>query len=303
MMLKNNFQPSTVFFKLLCGISLFCGSSFAFAETVVQKSHLQKSVDSSKPTISIIIDDIGNNKKLGLRAARLSSKVALSILPYTPFSVEIANYAHQHGKDLLLHQPMESFANKHLLGPGALLESMDKNKFAMTLENTLHAVPHIIGINNHMGSLLTIDTEKMNWVMSELKPHGYFFIDSRTTSKSVASNVSELWQIPHQTRQIFLDHADNKKDIEIQFNKLIHQAKLHGHALAIGHPRKNTLSFLEQHLPKLKNYGIKLIKISSLMDSSNSEPSILRNCELENNPAFNHTVIQTIVSNDFCQTD
>ncbi|MCP4414825.1 MAG: divergent polysaccharide deacetylase family protein [Gammaproteobacteria bacterium] len=218
-----------------------------------------------KPTISIIIDDVGDNKNLGFRAARLHQDIALSILPHTPFSSEIARFGHQQGMDILLHQPMQSLTNNELLGPGALMQAMDRQQFARTLEENINAIPFIVGINNHMGSLLTTDQQKMNWLMAELRNRDLFFIDSRTTNKSIANTTAHYWQLPTMNRRIFLDHTDDPKAIAKQFQRLLHFAKKYGHAIAIGHPKLNTLLFLEQELPTLSDKGITLISPSAKM--------------------------------------
>jgi len=219
-----------------------------------------------QPSISIIIDDVGDNKNLGYRAARLHPDIALSILPHTPFSHEIAKFGHQNGMDILLHQPMQSLTNNQLLGPGALLQNMDRQQFARTLEENINAIPFIVGINNHMGSLLTTDQQKMNWLMAELKHRDLFFIDSRTTSKTIANKTAHYWQLPSMNRRIFLDHTDDPKAIAKQFKRLLYFAKKYGHAIAIGHPKNNTLLFLEQQLPTLSDNGISLVSPSTKMN-------------------------------------
>jgi len=222
-------------------------------------------VANPQPTISIIIDDVGDNKNLGYRAARLHKDIALSVLPHTPFSNEIAKFGHQQGMDILLHQPMQSFTNNDLLGPGALLQNMNRQQFAKILDDNINAIPFIVGINNHMGSLLTTDQQKMNWLMAELKHRDLFFIDSRTTNKSIANKTAHYWQLPTMNRRIFLDHTDDPEAIAKQFKRLVYFAKKYGHAIAIGHPKRNTLRFLEQELPSLSDKGISLISPSTKM--------------------------------------
>jgi len=226
----------------------------------------QVSADNTlSPKVTIIIDDVGDSRALGLRAANLPSDVALSILPLTPFSREIAILGHQRGMDILLHQPMESLTNTYLLGPGALLLDMQRQQFARTLEENLNAVPHVIGINNHMGSLLTTDNEKMNWLMAELKQRAMFFIDSRTTTKTVATRAAKRWQIPVMSRRIFLDHDNEPEAIASEFQRMIRLAKKYGHVIAIGHPRKNTLDFLENNLSQLISAGVELVSTNDAM--------------------------------------
>jgi len=226
------------------------------------------------PTITVIIDDIGNNRLLGLRAAKLPPQVALSILPHTSFSDEIAHLGKQRGMDILLHQPMESLTNLSLLGPGPLLKNMNRRQFNQVLDENLKVVPFVIGLNNHMGSLLTADKQKMNWLMEELKYRDLFFIDSRTTTETIAENTAQVWQVPTERRKVFLDHIDEPEAIAVQFQRLLSIAEKNGHAIAIGHPRENTLNFLEQKLTHLDGLQFNLIPVSQLMADISSIKSI-----------------------------
>ena len=107
--------------SLLVAVLLFTtSSSVLLGSDFINNSVIKK----SPPKITLIIDDVGNNQLLGLRAAKLPPEVALSILPHTSFSNEIASLGHQRGMDILLHQPMESVSNVNLLGPGSLLKNM-----------------------------------------------------------------------------------------------------------------------------------------------------------------------------------
>jgi polysaccharide deacetylase 2 family uncharacterized protein YibQ len=222
------------------------------------------------PKITLIIDDVGNNHLLGLRAAKLPPEVALSILPHTSFSDEIANFAHQRGMDILLHQPMEPITNVNLLGPGPLLKNMDRKQFNSVLHENLKVVPFVIGLNNHMGSLLTTDKQKMNWLMEELKQRELFFIDSRTTTETIAENTALVWQVPTERRRVFLDHLDEPEAIAEQFKRLLNIAKKNGHAIAIGHPRENTLDFLENKLSAFHGVDFTLVPVSQLMNDISS---------------------------------
>ena len=263
---RHRFLNSLVIISLLASVILFQQKCQAFEPIV--------------PTISIIIDDLGDRKSLGFRAANLPPEVALSILPHTPFSQVIAEFGHQRGMDILLHQPMESEKHVELLGPGALLSNMKRQQFAQTLQDNIDAIPYVIGINNHMGSLLTADREKMNWLMAELRQRAIFFIDSRTTTKTIAATTAEHWQIPSMSRRVFLDHYDDPESIDNQFRQLLRIARKEGHAIAIGHPRENTMRYLEQKLPELAQAGIKLISPSQLMHTQLAK-KILPNQELK----------------------
>ena len=102
-------------------------------------------------------------------------------------------------------------------------------------------------------------------MIAELKQQSIFFIDSRTTTKTIAATTAENWQIPSMSRRVFLDHYDDPAAIDEQFHQLIRIAKKQGHAIAIGHPRENTMRYLEQKLPELLKAGVKLVSPSQVM--------------------------------------
>lgn len=220
----------------------------------------------SQPVISIIIDDMGNQYKTGYRAVTLPGAVACAFLPHTPFTHKLAVMAHSYNKEVMLHAPMQANGNNHL-GPGGLTVDMSQEQFLKTLREDIEAVPHVAGISNHMGSLLTQHPDHMVWLMHEMNRHGnLFFVDSKTTRKSIASRVAGDVGIPNVERDVFLDNVLETAEIEKQFKKLIKIAKIKGSAIAVGHAYNPTLEYLEKELLKLDEYGVKLIPLSRMIE-------------------------------------
>ncbi len=215
--------------------------------------------------ISIIIDDVGNNRPAGEQAVRLPGPVACAILPHTPYAVDLADMAHRHGKEVMLHLPMEAIAGLNP-GPGALDTAMSRTLLTLTLDEDLASIPYVAGVNNHMGSLLTSQVVPMEWVMQALYQHGHlFFVDSRTIAQTVAARTASAYHIPDLSRNIFLDDIPTVEAVEKQFALLIRVARRRGHAIAIGHPRPATLEVLQQWLPRLAFYRIRLVPLSTLL--------------------------------------
>jgi len=224
------------------------------------------SSDISTPVISIIIDDMGNQHKTGYRAVKLPGAVACAFLPHAPFTHKLAVMAHSYNKEVMLHAPMQAKGNNNL-GPGGLTLDMSQEQFLKTLREDIEAVPHVTGISNHMGSLLTEHPDHMVWLMGEINRYGnLFFFDSKTTSKSVASRVAGDFGIPNIERDVFLDNILKEEEIEKQFKRLIKIAKTKGSAVAIGHAYAPTLDFLEKELLKLDQHGVKLIPLSRMIE-------------------------------------
>lgn len=221
--------------------------------------------NSSQPAISIIIDDMGYRLKSGNRAVNLPGSLTYSFLPHAPHVISLSKRAHDQNKEIMLHLPMEAEGGKRL-GPGGLTECMTEKKFIQILESNIESIPYVTGFNNHMGSLLTQSQLWMKRLMREVAiENNLFFVDSKTTSNSVALKVARTEGVKSIQRDIFIDHEESKEFIHKQLKKLIKRARRKGTALAIAHPKKITLSVLEKWLPELEAQGIKLVPVSKLI--------------------------------------
>lgn len=242
------------------------------------KSPANKSTENTRSSkqiiISIIIDDMGYRLRHGKRALRLPANITYSFLPYAPYSRDLANIANRHGKEAMLHIPMQADNGKKL-GPGGLTTSMPKEIFQLELKHTLTAIPNIKGMNNHMGSSLTRMPQPMQWLMQSLKKENKYFIDSRTTNDSVALSVAREYHIPSETRDVFLDHDLTPAKIRKQLAQVIKVARRKGTAIAIGHPFPETISVLEKWIPQLDAQGIKLVYVSELIAYRQNKRNIL----------------------------
>lgn len=223
------------------------------------------SVIDDRPTISIIIDDLGYNRRGMEESLSLPVEVALAILPHTPFSKKTALAATEQTRNIILHVPMEN-ERELKLGPGGLYKSMGEKELKETLKAGIESVPGIQGVNNHMGSLLTQDAQRMEWVMEVIQPMELFFIDSLTSPNSVALANALKFNLTTTRRDVFLDNIQDEKAIDRQFKRLLAIAKKRGKALAIGHPYPATMSYLSKRLAKLDDEGVRLISIAEYIE-------------------------------------
>lgn len=225
----------------------------------------------AEATISIIIDDMGDRLTLGRRAVNLSGVMTYAFLPHAPHSKSLAEQAHEQQKQVMLHQPMAAQSHRKM-GRGGLEQAMSSEQLEKLLTDNLASVPYAEGINNHMGSLLTQQKAMMDMLMHSLARRGnLFFVDSRTTSASVALQQARENGISSTTRDIFLDHTKSVDAIHQQLDALISKAKRHGSALAIGHPYRETLEVLEARIPLLQEQGIRMVKTSDYISHKHQE--------------------------------
>lgn len=229
-----------------------------------------------KPTekiASIIIDDLGNNIIRGRDIINIPAALTIAVLPKTLYATQLAKFANENNKEVMLHMPMQSIKHRHL-SPDLLNTEMTEKEFKDLIETNLDSVPFIRGINNHMGSLLTSDSNHMSWLMDSLSQRGnLYFVDSRTTNKSVAEEKAVEYNVPNMTRDFFLDPDNNEITLRKQFVRFVNLVNKRGYALAIAHPYPTTIKFLQQNIDKLEQQGIRLVPASHLIDSLNKKAS------------------------------
>ena len=154
------------------------------------------------------------------------------------------------------------------LGPGALTSNMDELAVSQSLTKSFDEIPFAIGINNHMGSYLTQLYQPMAWTMNFLKQNNLFFLDSKTSPHSKAQQVAIDYGVPVKARHIFLDNQLTDQYISQQFKQLVNFALKHQSAIAIAHPHPETITSLNKLIPTLKSYGIELVPLSHLYQTS-----------------------------------
>lgn len=226
--------------------------------------HAPRPAPAPRALISIIIDDLGAQGSAGLRTVNLPGAVACAFLPDGQFTRRHAELAHQRGKEVLLHLPLEPHGR--YAHPTRITTGAGREQLIAYLDAALAAVPHVGGVNNHQGSLLTEQPQPMAWLMSALKERGgLYFVDSRTSSASVAYRMARERGVPAFERQVFLDNDPDERAIRAEFDRLIARALRDERALAIAHPNSATLRVLEQELPRLAQRGVRLVAPSELI--------------------------------------
>lgn len=224
------------------------------------------SVATGKPQIAIIIDDLGYRLDAGRRAIDLPGPISFAVLPETPRAAALAAHAHERGKEVLLHLPLQASPDDAADEPASINLDMSREEFGDTFERALLSVPYAIGVNSHRGSMLTRHPGHMRWLMEEIQARdSLFFIDSYTTHESVALQIASEAGVSARKRDVFLDPDRDPGTIAREFGRMKRLAQQRGSVVAIGHPYDGTLNFLERELPGLEADGFELVTISDLV--------------------------------------
>ena len=225
--------------------------------------------------IAIIIDDIGYSLPRGERALALPGPLTMAVLPFTPAGRALAELAPAQGKDVILHQPMES-ARGVASAPGTLTTEMDADELRATFARALADVPSAVGVSNHAGSRLTERSQPMDTLMREIHARGLFFVDSRTTTGTVALDTARALGVPAVKRDVFLDNELAPAAIEAAFARALTIARRQGHVVIIAHPHDASLAFLERVLPEFPQPDAALVSVRELLEITARQASTAR---------------------------
>lgn len=218
--------------------------------------------------VALVIDDLGESYQRFKELEALEVPITYALLPFQTHSVKIANEIHaKNCGELILHLPLEPWnSSNHSINHGTLFTSMNREELLEQLERNIKAVPHLAGVSNHMGSKFTEDSQKMTLLLEVLREKNLYFLDSRTSKKTVGYALAKKMLLKTARRDLFLDSTHDQQFAEKQLQKILPLVQRRGGRLiVIGHPHHYTISALKEYLPLLKEQGITFVPLSELV--------------------------------------
>jgi len=214
---------------------------------------------STKPKLAIIIDDVSTSSHVNAIKS-LGMPLTMSFLPPSSARPNSAKLASKE-KFYMVHLPMEaqSYTAEE---PFTLRVNDSRAKIFKRIKELKKIFPKVKYINNHTGSKFTSDEIAMNRLVYAMNANDIYFIDSRTTAKTKAQKVMKNYGYKYMARDVFLDHHMDKAYIKTQIKKAVKLAKLHGTAIAIGHPHANTILTLNESKKLFKD--VELVYVNKL---------------------------------------
>ncbi len=144
----------------------------------------------TRPTIAVVLDDLGLNRPGTRRAIALPAPLTLSFMTYAKGLGRMAGQARAAGHELMLHVPMAPRDGSYDPGPNVLGSDLPDAELARRLDWGLERFDGFVGVNTHMGSRFTASPRGMAAVMAALKGRGLLFLDSLTSPASVGAAIA-----------------------------------------------------------------------------------------------------------------
>jgi hypothetical protein len=226
--------------------------------------------------IAIIIDDFGYTTNDVVNSLlKLEIPITYSIIPGLKFSRELAERLNKAGKAILIHMPMQALERRVESDGYSLLVNMNEKEIRERVRKAIAAVPHAVGMNNHMGSAATVRDSLLAPVFDELDRAGLFFIDSRTNPNTHAFKLAKRMGLETEINDIFLDNEESWEKVQQKMWQLADLAASRGSAIAIGHPHRYTLQAIQEIAPQLVQRGFQFVPVEELARKPASEEKIL----------------------------
>jgi polysaccharide deacetylase 2 family uncharacterized protein YibQ len=234
--------------------------------------------DGGGRRIAVLIDDIGYDLRVVEELTRIGAPLAFAVLPHTPHAREAARLLYAAGREVLLHLPMEPYSYpEENPGPGALFVDMNDAAIVRQIEKDLAAVPHVSGVNNHMGSRFMEDETGLAVIMRELAKRDLFFVDSLTTAHSRARSAAAGAGVRFAARAVFIDHTPGYAAALASLINPPRQGWEQGEPLLmIGHPHPATIRALRDAQPLWQAEGVQMIPVSACLGSADGKEKRMR---------------------------
>lgn len=220
-------------------------------------------------TLVFVIDDAGMNAEYTKRYASLPFPLTIAVLPKLLHSKDCAYIVRSSGKELILHQPMQSLNHNIDPGPGKISVDMSFSQISSIInENLAEIGPGVKGLNNHEGSEVTEDVLRIGAVLDVCLENKIYFLDSRTTANTKAPQAAlERDMTIFEKSGPYIDNIVSREAMLKEIYKSLEAANKNGSAIVIAHVDKSAEilpKLLEQMYPYLLKAGYRFATPSTL---------------------------------------
>lgn len=233
-------------------------------EIQTEKNNFNFPPAENNAKIAFVFDDGGQNLSQLENFLSLPFPITIAVLPKLPHSIDSAKKIRASGNELILHQPMQSVNANVNPGKGAITPEMTENQIISVLFENVNEIAPIAGLNNHEGSAITADAEKMATVLKFASEEGIYFLDSRTNVETKVPYVANQMGYSYYERNIFLDNEKTRENVLKELKKGLNIANKNGQVIMIGHIWSADFlpELLKEIYPELTKKGYKFIKVS-----------------------------------------
>jgi len=246
---------------------IFNGDQTNEKSMLIVKENKEKAKKAGKKytgKMAVVVDDCGYDLGPVRALSRLPIEMAFAVIPFKANSSAALQIIRQNDQTAMLHLPMEP-AGEASSETRYVKVGMSKADLEKLTTDAIKSLPGIKGVNNHQGSKATTDYSTMQTVLGVIKKQGLFFLDSRTSSDSLAEKLAGQMGIKTGRNNRYLDNSSSVGDIKAEILAAAATADKNGSVIVICHARPATAQAWEEIYKQLKDGGIKFVPVSELL--------------------------------------
>ena len=223
---------------------------------------------SNTAKIAILIEDF-NFKANQTTVDFLSfpEPLTISLVPYSKKSNWTAQAANEYKKEIIIHLPFESKIKKQDNSASkTILVHYTPEKIRTIISDAVKAVPNFAGFANLYGSLALEDSRVMNIVLSEIKKHHGYFIDTRISKNSIIPEIAAKKKLPYGEASAKIIEKSDVSAIEGQLKHYAVVAQKRSKILITAKASRQFFKALTNVLPILQQNGVQLVYVSEIVE-------------------------------------
>lgn len=189
----------------------------------------KESPERPAPRLALVLFGFGDDLAGARRVFDLPVPFAVALAPDTKSSSAMLRAAHDKGREIVLHIPLEPVNYPQLNpGPGTLLVTLKPDRATGTVRRWLDQAGPVVGVANHMGSLATQDMTLMGAVYRELKRRRLPFIHVQPAAGAVCRSLAAEAGVIYDEPEAVLDteaRAKTPKGLDRRWDEILEAAR------------------------------------------------------------------------------
>jgi polysaccharide deacetylase 2 family uncharacterized protein YibQ len=199
--------------------------------------------------VAIVIEELGNDLLIARQLVDTDVQLTFAVIPFRPFSKEVAQLASLFGREVLLQLPAQAGSGGRATTRGTPQVAAGRNETVRAVEEDLAAVPHVAGVTAALSTFGDDVRDSLQSVLAPLRAKDLFVIDSSTPLQDAACGAAAAVGVQCIAVGVRLDETDDEEAIAAQINSLLQAAQGRGDVIAVVQPGPATLTVLHVALP------------------------------------------------------
>jgi polysaccharide deacetylase 2 family uncharacterized protein YibQ len=202
---------------------------------LVRGARPEEPSEGTAPRLALVLFGFGDDLAQARRVLDLPVPFAVALAPDVKTSGAMFRAAHEKGREVVLHVPLEPVNYPQLNpGPGTLLVTLKPDRATGTMRRWLDRSGPVVGVANHMGSLATQDMTLMGAVYRELKRRHLPFIHLQPAAGAVCRPLAAEMGVIYDEPDAVLDteaRAKTPKALDRRWREIIERARTRGRTM------------------------------------------------------------------------